>query len=467
MWPTDLTFWLLIAGGLAPVAVILQGASHGWRGLVTLRCLGVVLFWVGYHLSPLLSYISGDIWDTYLLVPEFIDEGLLFSSLCMWAFIVGCSLNGATGRLTTFYSQIITLPRIKIYILLCLIVISFSSFIFIVGGLDDAWRASYMRGQGQFDSRDLYGKVRRMATVLGAIVFSLTALFGSMAVLRKQNQLHVRILGGVAIAVSMLKGLHWFSRAAGYPLAILGLVALLSRGRKGAGIAVVCFLASMTLGTIGYNGRGSFTPGVGNYLEAAFNSDNWPALGQEDNSSKSSNTLDAMAPWTRKVQDRELDNSDQLDLLVDWLINLNPLPSELVPVPPVGRDLAEVMGTWGQVGLTTPAFAEIYYVFGRWGAIVVLLLGVVIAFFERLPRKLPGGEGLAIWAVAFLSFPLGLHSGCRAMTRPLVYGLILVFIVKYVSNLNKRKSSLADAPADRSIISTRNISFSHGRNKWN
>jgi hypothetical protein len=117
-------------------------------------------------------------------------------------------------------------------------------------------------------------------------------------------------------------------------------------------------------------------------------------------------------------------------LAITWTLDLNPLPSEIVHVSPVGKDLSVVMGTIGHVGLTTPAFAETYYAFYRWAAILTIPLGMLLSFFDRLPRRLTGAPGVVCWALAALCFPLGLHSGCRTMTRPLLYGAVLYGFAK-------------------------------------
>ena len=49
------------------------------------------------------------------------------------------------------------------------------------------------------------------------------------------------------------------------------------------------------------------------------------------------------------------------------------------------------MGTAGPrgTGITTPAFAELYYVGGLWAATALIPLGCLLAWFDTLPTKIP------------------------------------------------------------------------------
>jgi len=426
LWPTEATGWLLLAGAATLLLVLWRSLRRGWAGLLSLRLLGVVFFWVGYHLSPLMSYFGGTLWDHYLLVPGWIDEGLLFSLLCMWGYLAGYWLNARSykGHVGLKLGKF-ELPAVRPLLLVGLIALSVACFLVTIGGAGEAWRGSMTRGEGQFEARDWAGKLKQMVSVVGTPVSIFAAVAGAAAVLRRQSSLGARLAGFAALAAASLTLMQGFSRAAGYPLLILGGLAVMSRGRRGLWIAAVCVPVAAYTGFVGYHARGLSNPGVGNYLQAAGTPNEWIGVAQRSDRSVSRNSLDAMAAWTRKVWTRGDEEAGPLELALTWTLDLNPLPSEVVRVRPVGKDLSVVMGTFGNVGLTTPAFAELYYAFYRWGAILMIPLGALLSFFDRLPQRLAGAPGVACWALAALCFPLGLHSGDRTMTRPLLYGVVL------------------------------------------
>jgi hypothetical protein len=421
----------------------------------------VLFFWVGYHLSPLMSYLSGTVWDHYLLVPDWIDEGLLFSLLCMWGYLAGYWVNarGYKGRLGLTLGRF-ELPAVRPLILWGLIALCVVCLLISVGGVGEAWRTSGMRGQGQHEERDWAGKLRQMVTVVGSAISILTAAAGAAAVLRRQCSLGARLTGFVALAAANLSSMQGFSRATGFPFLILGALAVMGRGRIGLWVAAACVVIAAYAGSVGYYARGLSNSGVGNYLEAALAPNEWMGLAQaRRDSSVRANTLDSMAPWTRKVSTREGEEEGPFSLALRWMLNLNPLPSEVVPAGPVGKDLSVVMGTVGSVGITTPAFAEFYYAFYRWGAILTIPLGALLSFFDRLPQRKAGALGVTCWALAALCFPIGLHGGGRTMTRPLLYGAILYGLSAWSGQRRERpvarkwpgNAAGADAKADRRV----------------
>lgn len=440
MWPSEFTGFLLGAGLVTALWEVVRCVRQGWASIANLRSLGVWSFWVGYHLSPLISYINGNLWDHFLLVPNLIDEGLAFSLLCMWGYMLGYEAGWHRCRRSTVGQATgIVLPHIRVGLLYGLILLSVVAFVVRVGGFTEVWSASYIRGAGQFDDRDALGRLKQMVNVGSTILFITTALAGSAAILRRGSGVEARFAGWVAIAAASLKGVHEFSRAAGYPLLILALLALVAGGRKRSSMIAASVLTAIALGTVGFYERGGRNPGIGNYASATFTQGTWESTnGPRMAQFTSDNPLDAMASWTRKVWTREAETNDWVVLVSRWLLSLNPVPSEVLKPPSIGPDLAVVMGTVGSVGLPTPAFGELYYVFGRWGALIMVPFGGLLAFFGRLPERSNTGLGLLCWSLAAMCFALGLHSGGRAMTRPLLYGVLLHAIVAWHRSHSRR-----------------------------
>jgi hypothetical protein len=141
------------------------------------------------------------------------------------------------------------------------------------------------------------------------------------------------------------------------------------------------------------------------------------------------NPLDSVAAFTRIV---ELDSNHRYALSMPFklLWNLNPLPSELVPLFEIGEGLASAMGTWGNYDLTTPALAELWRVFGYWGSLGMLIVGMLCGWCEKRAVMQPSLLSLLNVLLFFAAFPVGLHSSLRPMTRPFVYGAALMLAAR-------------------------------------
>ena len=443
VWPTEITPLLLVAGVATLVIAFLLTPGRGFGRTATLQFGSVAFFWIGYHLSPLSSYLTGEIWETYLLAPDWIDEGLLFSLLCCWACIIGYRLrNGNSRRTANLRFPAISFPRVAPSHVVVLAVVCVISFVTIVGGPEEVWYASYVRGEGQFDERDMLGKALHMLRVVNTALAIMTAMMGSLAIVQKGGGVASKLSGWAAVLVSSLHVLHKLSRASGFAFVILGLLNLMVRGRRKMGFTIGCGVLAIVMGLIGLYGRSKHPVGLGGYLDAIAHFDEL-GIGGGDGTERVRNPIDAMAAWTRRADTRRDEPSGTVDLMLTWGLNLHPLPSELLPMPSVGVPLRLVMGRGDSVGLTTPAFGELYYAFGRWGALWLLGVGYLFAFFERLPKTLPGGLGLACWGLALTSLPIGLHNGGRAMTRPLFYGIVLYWVGRWWSGWRSLRSTAA------------------------
>ena len=235
MWPTPQTLELLLLG-LLPVAYCAWFALRfGWAELHSLRTVGVISLWVGYQLSPWLALGTGGEWPSFLLVPEYIDEGLLFSTLCMVCYLAGYTFTEKRAKVPRWsrLAQPALLPRVNYKLLLCLSLLSVVLFIILVGGPGEVWEGSRARGEGQFDARDLAGKFRQMANVLQfALDFSL-ACVAAVFILRRGLSLPMRMLGYGCLVVSALPSVFSFSRGVGMPFVVLGFLALRLRKRSG------------------------------------------------------------------------------------------------------------------------------------------------------------------------------------------------------------------------------------------
>lgn len=425
IWPSDETLWLLLLG-LLPVFYVLYAVfKRGISELASLRIMGIIFIWFGYQLSPWLAFLNDDLWDPFILVPRFIDDGILFSALFSIAFILSPRFrNPAQGGGALDFE----FPKIPSYWIVSLTVVTGVLLLVAAGGIDELWRASHVRGAGQFGVRDIEGKFERIAEVLLTSLRFILAGLASVVILDKRRSFSDKSIAWLSLIVASLHGIYSFSRAAGAPFLVLAFIALRYRKKGWLPILSVSLLLAGALGTVGLTGRNETNPGIGNYLDIAvsifFSSEERPIrnvmLG-----SGNMNPLDAMAPWTRKAS--TMKDGPRYDLGFAYLWNINPLPSEFVPVIPLGESLSEVLGTVGHTGITTPSLAETYYVFGWYGAVVGYLFGLFLSWIDCVSRKSKGLIGEIMILLGFISLPIGLHSSVRAFTRPLEYAAILYF----------------------------------------
>lgn len=436
MWPTPDTP-LYLGLGLIPVLYVLMLIARlGLKEALSLRTAGVAFIWVGYHLSPWLAYISNEPWISFLLVSGHVNDGLLFSSLCMFGFIIGYGFilgYGAPPKALRKYSHL-QFPKVKAKWLIWLSIISVALFIVSVGGIDEVWISSRARGAGQFDARDLAGKILHMLKVI-TIAFNIVVVcVAGLFIIQNKRKPLLQALGWLSIFIASLRMIWWFSRGAGFGFIILAFLALRVGGRRRIVLAAASIAMALYLGSVGLNERGMYSPGLGSFLQAV-----WTPSNNGDGApttmlftTPNSNPLDAMAAWTRKTQTRHQDMPSIGDMILPFLWNLNPLPSEIFPLAKIGESLSTVMGTVGSTGLTTPALAEIYYVFGYPGSIVMAIFGAICAWFEKLTITRPGPISSIGLLLTFVSFPIGLHSSTRAMTRPVLYAYAFcVFMTRF------------------------------------
>lgn len=448
MWPTDTTLNLLLAGLAVLLYEGLRVLRLGLHEAISLRFCGVVFIWLGYHLTPWLAFLGAP-WRSFLLVPEWIDQGLAFTTIAMIAFIAGHALGlggvraPARRRGEGYHVSLPLLAATSLAV--------FTLFIVTVGGFDEAWRSSTGRGAGQFDTPDAQGRLLQMLTVLQSALGVIGACLASLYLLGRPGG-GGRILAGVAaLVVVSLPMAHQFSRGSGFALIILALLAVHVRRLSGVPVAVAALAAALFLGDVGLAQRGAYPPGIASYAEAvaAYLEPREQRVSMDEVTEADGNPLDAMAPWTRSAQVAAQVGPDPAAEAVTLVLSLSPLPSQIFAPPASGPDLAREMGTVGSVGLTTPALAQAYYAFGFGGAVVAVLLGMVYGHLDRLRLARPGAMAVLCIILGLASLAIGLHSGLRPMTRPLLYALLMYYGTGLALTLLRRPGQAAAAVSVR------------------
>lgn len=444
MWPNEYSIVYLLMGFIPLAYAGVLAVKFGLKELSSLRFLGVLFLWLGYHLSPWFSYVSGEMWDYYLIVPYLVDDALLFSNLAMYAFLIGYGLifRKKHTRIRKTTPAQLSLPTIKPYWVFWMATVVLVVTIILSGGIAEFWASSYDRGHAQFEERDTARRAMHALTVLRLPLQLALAVMAALLILKSgKSRLNI-LLGLFGLLVASSSSLWSFSRAAGFPFLLLGFLALRAGAPKAKFIGIATLLIVFMLGAVGYGQRSNFNPGVGNFIHASIAHWSSSVSGKEVYSAdnKFINPLDATAAFTRKAEIRYMEQPELFEMMAKLIWNLNPLPSEFFPIYELGTGLTEAMGTTGSVGLTTPALAEIYYVFGMAGFLCVALFGGVCGWFERYAIRQPCLTSALAIVLVFVSFGVGLHSGIRAWTRPLVYGFVLLVIENLVSRIRKTTS---------------------------
>ncbi|MEM9149608.1 MAG: hypothetical protein AAGB19_04050 [Cyanobacteria bacterium P01_F01_bin.3] len=323
------------------------------------------------------------------------------------------------------------MPYVKLQWVFGLSLLAVLLSVYEAGGFREFLSSSQPRGFGQFEFRDASGSVKRIIKVLSLPLEVALAIMSSLLLISsKRNSLviGVALLGLIAASA----GHMWsFSRGAGFAFGLLAFLIIRFRGRKGYVGAAIAILTAFYLGGVGYEARQSYYPGVVNFFNASFVDPLFydvPAA--RFGNSEFRNPLDAMPALTRKASMIDIEQPELLSSASKFVWNMNPLPSEIFPVYPIGQGLSSVMGTVGVTGLTTPAMGEVYYVFGYLGILVYALFGRVYSWFEQQARSSVSFVSTLCLVFCVISMIVGLHGSTRAMTRPLVYGVAILFVLR-------------------------------------
>lgn len=436
MWPTDDSLKLLLLGLLPLAHVAYMVWRHGLGEATSLGCLGVLFTWIGFHLSPWIFYFTGE-WDDWVLCEEYIDQGLLFTTAAMLVFSLGyqCAMWKWRGHTFPFDSRALQLREIRVWWLMALLAVVWVLFVVRIGGITNIWRSDVTReqmGQGSWTVYTSASSLYHIAGVVYPIVASILALATSLYMLQEGSWGRLKpFLIGLFFLVAILLPSAWgFRRTTGQEFLILGLLALKLKGKRALPLTIACCLVILWLGNVGMNYRSVYYPGLGNFAEAIMGDREGEIIEKRRHIlAGQTNPLDFMPSWTRKTSLAESRNREFHNDAFKVLWNLHPIPSTFLPSKEIGPSLSEVMNTYGSHGITTPALGELYYAMGYWGLMLVGSVGVLYGWCECRIRKTPTMVNFICFLLFMLSFPVGIHQGIRAMSRPIWYAIMLLFFV--------------------------------------
>lgn len=450
-------FWLL--SGLVPIAWLIYRA---WRGgiseFATLGSIVLMSLWLGYHLTPWLAVPHGG-WDSWLLRPDYVTDGIRYATLSMWTFFIAYASWARAAQSRTSAESVIGRVNVQEHwISIGCAVVVIAVLVHRGGPIELLW-SSQPRGAGQFESRDLVGSLDRILGVFLAPTSFVLSLLASLYISAARNStmlLHRLPLGVIGLFVASVDSFFNFGRGAGFACFVLAVMLIATRGTRAVLPAAFAVTLGVWLGLVGYSQRSVHMPGVANYLGAVIAPDmdllrstlfGLDSVGAptEGGIDPTANVFNALDPWTTKAWTLERVDHDVFDGLLGVFELLQPLPSEFVSFRTrAGESLTVVLGTWGQTGITTPALAELYYLLGDAGLIFVVGFGLLAAWAQSKLRQQFGPVSIILWAGFTLGSIIGLHQGLRAMTRPVLYALIVFGLFTIIGRARARRRSRLD-----------------------
>jgi hypothetical protein len=386
-----------------------------------LQIFFLLLNWIGYFFSPLVGWLTNTQWDTYLLDPSYLSISCAFAFLSMVVFCFGYNFSRNKN-----INRSEPIKPVNNSIIIILLILFCVTAIIGLGGISDFWDSAYERGAGQFDPRDAIAKLQHISLILNTVVLLFLSTTTSINICLGEKRLENIFY----LLITLIPGLAHFSRAAGFPLLILGLIFIMIKkiNKKNFLLVLLLMLIAYWLGNVGLNLRGDYKPGLKNYIDAALEST------FQEKRNIINNPLDSTGPFTRKIAYAP-NEIDLFNSLFNFVLAVHPLPSEYFGYKLIGPDLADVMGTWGKSGLTTPFLADIYFLFKFYGLSLIFLYGFYCGKIENL-RRTGKLYGVLLFIVTIISIGIGFHQGLRAVSRFIYIGLLMILISKTIAKRN-------------------------------
>jgi len=440
-WPNDQAVLWLSVGIACLLWSLWRIARRGLGELLALDVIFIWTMWTGYHLTPWLAMENGG-WSGFLLVPEHVDAGIRNASFAMLAFIVGYAFASSGRQAATSQPPTFTNKHVVAIVLLSLVVIIGTAAA--RGGFTNLFFDVNPRGAGQWQERGFIEKILHNIRVLSTAASIILCILSSWILTHtKSRSFFCYTICLLGIFISSFPLMVKFSRASGGSLFILAMFFLANPYRRRFLACTATAVLGLHLCWVGYTARKDYNPGVGNMLIAAIErplaavgnaSDGGAMIKQDDHKSEfdpsRDNFLNALDPWTLRAETAINYDGNTFERFFLLVSVLQPLPSEWSSLPArVGPSLSVVRGTTGHTGLTTPALAELYYLFGQFGAIFFLIYGYFGALVDGRYRARGDVRFLILKLLIAAGFVVGLHSGLRAMTRFPLYTLVALILL--------------------------------------
>lgn len=394
--------------------------------------------WLGYFLTPLLDLFWGG-WYGSLLVEKFIPYALAFALLSMVAFILGyLAVHPSSRKMRRHKAAVrarysaMSKTTIRTPYILILALILFGLTLFVIGGPEQLFYADYSRGALQWES-NFVGILRKLAKILTNMLTILLGLVLGAKMSGKRLLGRNFVLVFTVLTIACVPDMFEFGRLSGAPLIAFGVTyAIMS---KRFPYIVVTALVSLFLlfAHTGYSQRSEFRPGLANFAEAVIAPRETSDKNLDPFNPGADNPINAVDRWTLRALSKSYETPLSAYARIVSLVGaLQPLPSRIVNMKAaVGESLSSFRGLEGTIGITTPAFGELYYLGGLWAAGFFFFYGILASWFDKQTYLNPSVSVLLMRLMVSLGFVIGLHLGLRPMTRPMIYAVVLFVVLPW------------------------------------
>jgi hypothetical protein len=430
MWPNNNTYFILIL--VLPFiywhfSIFLKNGSEY---LTSLSFLFFIFIFFGYLYSPLISLLGNQPWEHNLLITERINTCMLFALLSLFFFQLG--YGSPRTQKSSDYKNLeksFNLPNVKKGTIVILAVVYLGLFVFSIDGFENLFYSStprYLMKLQWSEAQSFFFKFKQIINVLLPFIGIILAILSSIFIFNNQgrvvNTILVFAIGWGGIFISSIESVWGFGRDSGAMLIIFLLIYIKTTKKINYTFVISIVLLVIMLGSNGISKREYFNPGIGNFVDSFFVSSTQPSSSiLSFILDPNKNPINAVNSWTLKASILDFESINYLQNSFVFLLTLNPLPSVLIFPPSIGESLAIVAGSYGYSNVTTPAFAELYYLFGFFGAVPLFFLGRLFSYYDNRLNTENSLYYFLIILVLFLSIPLSLHNGLRAASRPLIY----------------------------------------------
>ena len=201
----------------------------------------------------------------------------------------------------------------------------------------------------------------------------------------------------------------------------------------------VKFLSGKGHDNLRLNGRGLTNPGLLNFIDIALNADKLTLENTAHATQSEDTAFDAMSPWTRRASLSDEESPDPIMAIERLAGNLSPFPSEIIDVSRMGLDLSDAMKIGESSHITTPALGEVYWVGGFSALWIPFAFGFLATVLEKMLQRTPTLVGMCMRCICYVGFPVSLHQGLRAATRPFLYCFIVCILWSMLRRNLRRK----------------------------
>lgn len=300
------------------------------------------------------------------------------------------------------------------------------------------------RGAGQFEKKSAFDQISTLLSIFAVLSGAIAAVCITMTYSKASSSSVIFVLPAAMVLIYLLSSplTFKFSRMSGGMFFLSAAALQIAPTKQGSRALVQAMF--VVIGSyfclIGITHRAISPLGIWSFLEAVLdpNVDALQSiLSYSPDGSRvigpSANFLDASAPFTARAWASQGEIGASWRHLKQFLLILQPLPAIFFGDADlrVGASLSIAYGTYGRTGLTTPAMAELFVLFGYASVILGFLYGRLLKSADRMMQRKKSIWAFLVYALLIAGIVVAGHSGLRAFARPTILAMILMIALAY------------------------------------